>query len=136
MKHTYGTGYVGCDIGTQTLAYTSKTEVGLKNLAERGASIPKRERQERILYRAMDRSRRAMNPENYNTDETIRKGKKAWKKSNRYKKLQRRHQELARIAAVNRKLAINDVEHDTDCANDGARSTDARQTPMYAFGTG
>lgn len=112
MKHTYGTGYVGCDIGTQTLAYTSKTEVGLKNLAERGASIPKRERQERILYRAMDRSRRAMNPENYNTDGTIRKGKKAWKKSNRYKKLQRRHQELARIAAVNRKLAINeDANH-------------------------
>lgn len=112
MKHTYGTGQIGGDIGTQTLAYSSNTEVGLKNLAERGTSITKRERQERILHRAMDRSRRATNPENYNADGTIRKGKKIWKKSNRYRKLQQRHQELARIAAENRRLAINeDVNH-------------------------
>ena len=29
----------------------------------------------------MDRSRRAMNPENYNDDGTVRRGKKTWKKS-------------------------------------------------------
>ena len=31
----YGKGNIGCDIGTQTIAYTSNTEVGLENLAER-----------------------------------------------------------------------------------------------------
>lgn len=112
LRHSYGVGHIGCDIGTQTIAYTSKTEVGLKNLSERGMSIQKRERQERLLNRAMDRSRRAMNPDNYNEDGTIRKGKKVWKKSKRYQKLQTRHQELCRIAAENRKLAINeDVNH-------------------------
>ena len=48
---------IGADIGTQTVAYTSDTEVGLKNLSERGRSIQKSERLERLYYRAMDRSR-------------------------------------------------------------------------------
>ena len=33
-KHTYGEGPVGVDIGTQSLAYNSKSEVNLVNLAE------------------------------------------------------------------------------------------------------
>ena len=86
-RHQYGKGFIGCDIGPQSIAYTSKEEVGLKNLAERGASIKAREQKEARILRKMDRSRRAMNPENYNDDGTIRKGKKTWKKSNRYKKL-------------------------------------------------
>ena len=56
-RHKYGRGIVGADIGTQTVAYTSDTEVGLKNLSERGRSIQKSERLERLYYRAMDRSR-------------------------------------------------------------------------------
>ena len=31
-RHKYGKGMIGADIGTQTIAYTSDTEVGLKNL--------------------------------------------------------------------------------------------------------
>ena len=31
-KHRLGRGSIGCDIGTQTIAYTSDTEVGIKNL--------------------------------------------------------------------------------------------------------
>lgn len=38
-RHQYGKGFIGCDIGPQSIAYTSKEEVGLKNLAERGAAI-------------------------------------------------------------------------------------------------
>ena len=111
-KHKLGKGVVGCDIGTQTIAYTSDTEVGLKNLAERGSSISTNERKERLIYRAMDRSRRATNPQNYNPDGTIKKGRKTWKYSNRYKKLKAKHTELCRINAVNRHLAINeDVNH-------------------------
>ena len=66
-RHYYGKGNIGCDIGTQTIAYTSNTEVGLENLAERGNSIQHVERQEALILRAMERSRRAMkraNPEN------------------------------------------------------------------------
>lgn len=58
MKHNKGKGIVGCDIGTQTIAYTTETKVGLKNLAERGSCIEVNERKERRIYRAMDRSRR------------------------------------------------------------------------------
>ena len=112
LRHKYGKGTIGADIGTQTVAYTSNTEVGLKNLSERGNSIQKSERLERLYYRAMDRSRRATNPQNYNEDGTIKKGKKSWQYSNHYKKLKAKHSELCRINAINRQLAINeDVNH-------------------------
>ncbi|MBV3379387.1 transposase, partial [Catenibacterium mitsuokai] len=95
-RHKYGKGMIGADIGTQTVAYTSDTEVGLKNLSERGRSIQTSERKERLLYRAMDRSRRATNPQNYNDDGTVKKGRKTWKYSNHYKKLKTKHSELCR----------------------------------------
>ncbi|HCJ14839.1 MAG TPA: hypothetical protein DHV77_06650 [Erysipelotrichaceae bacterium] len=111
-RHIYGKGAIGADIGTQTVAYTSDTEVGLKNLSERGNSIQTSERKERLLYRAMDRSRRATNPQNYNDDGTMKKGRKIWKYSNHYKLLKAKHSELCRINAVNRQLAINeDANH-------------------------
>ena len=111
-RHFYGKGNVGCDIGTQTIAYTSNTEVGLENLAERGNSIQHVERQEALILRAMERSRRAMNPNNYNENGTIKKGHKQWIFSKRYQKLRKRHQELCRIAAENRALAIREqVNH-------------------------
>lgn len=112
LRHKYGKGIIGADIGTQTVAYTSNTEVGLKNLSERGNSIQTSERKERLLYRAMDRSRRATNPQNYNDDGTVKKGRKVWKYSNHYKKLKTKHSELCRINTVNRQLAINeDANH-------------------------
>lgn len=107
-RHKYGKGMIGADIGTQTVAYTSDTEVGLKNLSERGNSIQTSERKERLLYRAMDRSRRATNPQNYNVDGTVKKGRKTWRYSNHYKKLKTKHSELCRINTVNRQLAINE----------------------------
>ena len=112
LRHKYGTGMIGADIGTQTVAYTSDTEIGLKNLSERGNSIQTSECKERLYYRAMDRSRRATNPQNYNPDGTVKKGKKTWKYSKHYKNLKSKHVELCRINAVNRQLAINeDANH-------------------------
>ena len=108
LRYKFGKGIIGADIGTQTVAYTSGTEVGLKNLSERGNSIQKSERLERLYYRAMDRSRRATNSQNYNADGTIRKGLKTWKYSNHYKKLKAKHSELCRINAINRQIAINE----------------------------
>jgi hypothetical protein len=57
----------------------------------------------------MDRSRRATNSDNYNEDGTIRKGKKTWNYSKRYKKLREKHRELCRISAVNREYANNEL---------------------------
>lgn len=108
LRHKYGRGMIGADIGTQTVAYTSDTEVGLKNLSERGKSIRKTERLERLYYRAMDRSRRAVNPQNYNPDGTIKKGLKIWQYSKHYKKLKAKHAELCRKNAENRQFAINE----------------------------
>lgn len=56
----------------------------------------------------MDRSRRATNPQNYNKDGTIKKGRKIWKYSNHYKRLKAKHAELCRINERNRQLAINE----------------------------
>ena len=87
LKHTLGTGKVGCDIGTQSIAYTTDTKLALKNLAQRGSSIIENEKRERVILRALDRSRRATNPNNYNEDGTIKKGRKTWTYSARYQKL-------------------------------------------------
>lgn len=108
-RHTYGTGRVGGDVGTQTIAYTSKNEVGLENLAERGRHALKNEKKAKTLNRAMERSRRGTNPENYKPDGTIKKDRKRWKKSKRYKKMEARYKELCRINAENRKYAINET---------------------------
>ena len=108
-RHHYGTGKIGVDIGTQTIAYTSDESVGLKNLAERGKrSIQHSERMERIYNRKMDRSRRAMNPQYYNDDGTIKKGRKRWNYSKRYKRIKYFHSELCRKNAENRRLANNE----------------------------
>lgn len=56
----------------------------------------------------MDRSRRATNPQNYNDNGTVKKGKKTWNYSNQYKKLKAKHAEFCRINATNRRLAINE----------------------------
>ena len=111
-RHKYGTGVIGCDIGTQTVAYTSDTECGLMNLAERGNAIVTSEREERLLLRKMDRSRRATNPGNYNEDGTVKNGPKKWKCSKNYLEDRQRLKELRRKNAINRHLAIReDVNH-------------------------
>ena len=75
-------GDVGIDIGTQTIAYCSNTEVKLLELAPEVKNI---EDQKRILQRKMDRSRRATNPNKFNEDGTIIKGNRdKWVKSNHY----------------------------------------------------
>ena len=124
FRHTLGKGKIGGDIGTQSIAITTENTVILKNLAERSTkSTFELERKISNLQRALDRSKRAMNPKNYNKDGTIVKGKipdsyiangKArcskleWIKSNRYKKKQLKFKELHRKASESRKYAINE----------------------------
>lgn len=111
-RHKYGTGIIGCDIGTQTIAYTSDKECGLRNLAERGNAISRSERKERLLLRRLDRSIREMNPQNFNDDGTVRKRCGKWTFSKNYVENRKKLSSLHRKNTINRHLAIReDVNH-------------------------
>lgn len=98
IKHQAGNGRGGIDIGTSTLAVVTKGGCTLKVLANEAEDI---ERKKAVILRKIDRSRRSMNPDNYNKDGTVKKGKKHWVKSNTYKKTERRYKKLcAKRAAV------------------------------------
>jgi len=97
-------GRVGIDIGTQTIAIASEKGVRLMELVEQ---INGNHRELHQIQRKMDTSRRAMNPDNYNPDGTIRRGQRGvrlkWTYSNRYKRLAGRARELQRKNADIRK---------------------------------
>ena len=103
VKHCIGSGDVGLDIGTRTIAISSQSDVKILELADRVQNI---EDQKRRIMRKMDRSRRATNPNNYNEDGTIKKqGNKKVKlnKSKHYIKYQNALKELYRKQADIRK---------------------------------
>lgn len=101
IKNTIGKGRVGIDIGTQTIAISSKYDVKLLELAPEVNNI---EKEKRILLRKIDRQRRANNPNKYNKDGTIKRGNKdRWIKSNKYIKTQNELRELQRKQADIRK---------------------------------
>ena len=75
---------VGLDIGPSSLAVVSNKKCILTELAQ---GLESYDRQKRLLLRKLDRSRRATNPDHYNEDGTIKKGKKLkWHRSNNYMK--------------------------------------------------
>lgn len=103
IKHPLGDGDVGIDIGTSTVAISSKTDAKLLILADKVQNI---EDKKRRLLRKMDRSRRATNPENYKEDGTIKKQgnkKVIWNKSKHYMNYQNQLKELYRKQADVRK---------------------------------
>nr|DAJ48171.1 MAG TPA: endonuclease [Caudoviricetes sp.] len=96
VKHPIGQGDVGIDIGTSTIAYSSSTDVKILELADK---VQNAEDQKRRLLRKIDRSRKNINPNNYNEDGTIKKQgskKVIWNKSNHYIKYQNQLKELYR----------------------------------------
>ena len=108
FRHTYGTGRIGIDLGTQSLGVVTDEQVILKNLAERSPRSLDMERKLANLQRYMDRSKRATNPQNFDEKGRIKKGRKTWRFSTRYFKAKAKMKELHRKAAVNRKLAHNE----------------------------
>lgn len=109
VLHPMGKGRVGLDIGTQTLAYSAERSVGLVELAQGVQDI---QNELRRINRAMDRSRRATNPQFFAEDgEIIRKGKlpptcltaggkRQWVEGKRYKVLAARRRYLYRVQAA------------------------------------
>ncbi len=96
-----GKNRVGIDIGTQTIAWSSPTEV---RLAELAAGIKRNHAEKTALQRKLDRSRRMANPQNYNPDGTIKRGiKLRWVKTKHYLRMEGRIRELERKNADIRK---------------------------------
>ena len=76
---------VGIDVGPSSIAIYSQQEVLLKELCP---DIDYCVKKISTLQRKMDRSRRATNINNYNSDKTIKKGPKVLNLSNSYLKMQ------------------------------------------------
>ncbi len=91
---------VGIDVGPSTIAYVGESKAALKQFCSALTDIS---RQIRLLQRKMDRSKRFTNPDNYNKDGTIRKGKRKWVFSNAYQCLKTQLSELHRKGAALRK---------------------------------
>lgn len=113
-----GQGEVGIDIGPQTAAVVGLNDVKLAVLAEAIEPIHKELRR---INRAMDRSRRATNPEMFYTDGRVipinklpkplltSRGKRNWVQSKRYKQLESRRRFLYGQQARLRKRCHNQL---------------------------
>ena len=128
LIHALGSGRVGHDIGTQTLASCGESNVQLIELADRVKPI---DSQLRRINRAMDRSRRATNPQMFDAagcaipinklpkDCLTERNTRCWYKSKRYLQLEGIRRELYRRQAelraqqhhelANQLLAFGDV---------------------------
>lgn len=105
VKYPIGKGRVGGDIGTSTMAFSSKNKVSLFNLGEQIKQIDNVQRKIRLLQRKLERSRRSMNPQHFDEQGRINKGRKKWAYSKRYQKNKNNLQELHRKLALYRKLS-------------------------------
>lgn len=100
-----GNGRVGIDIGTQSIAIASERCVQLLVLADK---VQTNHEKALRIQRKMDRSRREMNPDYFQSDGTIKPGVKLrWKDSKRYKKLAGELRHLQRKNADIRKYQHN-----------------------------
>lgn len=95
-------GNVGIDIGTSTVAISSYYETKLEELAP---GIDKKEKEIARLQRKLDRQRRANNPQNYNEDGTIVRGKKTWTYSKKYYQTKNKLRKIKTKQAERRTLA-------------------------------
>lgn len=101
---------IGIDIGPSTIATVSEEKVQLVELAENCIMDAKMLRH---IERRMDRSKRASNPDNYNEDGTIKRGKKlSWNFSKRYMSLKAKRKDIHRKLVAKRKQAHETLAND------------------------
>lgn len=98
-KNKIGTEEIGLDVGTGTIAMVADTKTTLKQFC---SELMPDQKKKRKLQRKLDRSLRATNPDNYNKNGTVKKGKK-FKTSNRYKAVSQDLAETDRILVAHRK---------------------------------
>ncbi|MCH8296050.1 transposase [Candidatus Poribacteria bacterium] len=100
QKHQFPPAEVGLDIGPSTIAHVSFTDAQLETFC---APLENKQKEIRRLQRKLDRQRRANNPQNYNADGTIKKGRNIWHDSNQYIKTKNQLNEIQRKQAAHRK---------------------------------
>jgi putative transposase len=93
-------GTVGIDLGVSTVAIVGDKETIWTPFV---VELTSKQSCVRKLQRRMERGSRAGNPDNYNPDGTAKKGKRHFKKSNRYKATARKKREIERKQAAHRK---------------------------------
>jgi hypothetical protein len=108
-KNTLGTGDVGIDIGPSTIAIVCDEESHLKQFASELKFDTARVRR---LQRKMDRSRRATNPDNFNSNGTVKKGSKRWNNSKTYLKTSNSKANLERKLTAHRKSLHGELVND------------------------
>ncbi|MHB1766200.1 MAG: nuclease/transposase family protein [Gammaproteobacteria bacterium] len=103
-KNPIRQGKSSIDIGPSTIAAVSETDAFWEQFC---ANVPNLQKAIRRIQRAMDRSKRGSNPDNYNKDNTIKKpapGKRLqWVFTNGYLRLRARLKELHRVRAAYRR---------------------------------
>ena len=100
--NAFGSGRAGIDPGVSTMAFVSENDAKLYELAP---DCLEDEMELRRTQRAMERSRRATNPDNYMQDGTIKKGRLKWNNSKRYIRLLNKMRELYRRCKVKREIS-------------------------------
>lgn len=118
---------VGIDPGVSTMAIVAENYV---ELAELAPGIQKDERKLARIQRTMDRSRRATNPGNYSPNGMVRKGRKAWVYSNRYRKLAAKERDMHRKVAAKRKQAHERLANRILSVGLDARTEDMQYTAL------
>ena len=96
-RNAKATGIVGIDIGRQRLEVVSQNHTHTYVLPFKNRKL---EQKKRELSQYMERSRRSMNPGNYEPNGKIKKGSIDWIYSNKYKKAKLIYQELCRKQTV------------------------------------
>jgi len=99
-------GVVGLDIGPSTIAAVSAEDATLEGFCP---SVIEPWKASRRVLRAMDRSRRATNPDNFDTKGRVCKGAKKWRRSNRYRILAAKRRERDRRLAAERKRSHGEL---------------------------
>ena len=95
-----GRRVVGLDIGPSTIASFSLGQASLEPFCP---TVTQPWKEVGRIQRAMDRSARVTNPEHFNANGTVKKGPKKWKRSERFRRLVVKRQELERRLAAERK---------------------------------
>ena len=100
---------VGLDIGPSTLAIVPRE--GKADLVTFCEELAPDTRKKRRLQRKMERQRRAKNPENYDEQGRVKKGRLHWKESKRYQATKRQHASTERKLAAYRKSLHGNLAH-------------------------
>jgi putative transposase len=100
-RHDSRIGLVAIDLGPSSIAAVSDHDAILETFCP---TVIQPWKDMRRIERAMDRSRRSTNPDNFDAKSRVSKGRKKWIRSQRYQELASKRRERERCLTAERKL--------------------------------